>query len=198
MNPWAGGPEWERQLEELPLPGPLRRTLAEPVPRSIPPGTLGKLLRGTMGMAFWVGVGLCSVGGTYSVIFFAMGAPWQIPVAAFGVACLGLLSLAWCLARALGRRYLLRWGELGEGVLEAIGKPGAGGPKPLFGVSSELVYRFVDPQGREYRRKTMLLWDDRLRDLEPGAPLHLLYHPRHPWWSVPAVVLTRITVQTSS
>ncbi|NOZ78084.1 MAG: hypothetical protein GXP48_02655 [Acidobacteria bacterium] len=189
MSPWAAGPEWERQLEELPLPAPLRRTLAEPVPRSIPPGTFGRLLRGTMGMAFWVGVGLCSVGGAYSVIFFAMGAPWQIPAAAAGVAFLGLLSLAWCLARACGRRYLLRRGELGEAVLEAIGKPDAGLARPFFGVSTEVVYRFVDPQGKEHRRRTVLLWDEGLRELEPGSRLKLLYDTRHPRWNLPLVAL---------
>jgi len=177
------------ELEELPLPDPMRQALEQPVPRPLPLGTLGRLLRGTADMSFWVGLGLCSVGGTYSVIFFAMEAPWQIPIAAVGVASLGLLLLAWCLARACGRRRLLRWGELGEGVLEAIGKPEADRQRPLFGVSTELVYRFVDPGGTEHRRRTVLLWDEGLRKLGPGSPLQLLYDARRPRWSLPLAAL---------
>lgn len=119
------------------------------------------------------------------MIFFPMGAPWQIPAAAAGVAFLGLLSLAWCVARACGRRYLLRQGKFGEAVLEAIGKPPVGRQRPLFGVSTELVYRFVDPQGKEHRRRIVLLWDEGLRDLNPGAPLKVLYDSGHPHRSIP-------------
>jgi len=139
--------------------------------------------------AFWVGLGLLNVGGAYALIFLAMGAPWQIPAAAAAVAAVGLLCLAAAAVGVARRISLFRDAVVTTGVLEEMARPAPGATRPLFGISTELRYRFNEPQGGVHRAVATILWDDRFAAIEDGDPLDVLYHPKHPRRSLPVVAL---------
>ena len=139
--------------------------------------------------AFWVGIALLNVGGLYTVIFLAMGAPWQIPAVAAAVASAGLVCLAAAAVGVARRITLFRDALVATGVLEDMARPGPGSPRPLFGTSTELRYRFHDSQGEEHRAAATILWDDRFSAIEDGGPLAVLYAPKHPRRSLPVIAL---------
>jgi hypothetical protein len=181
MNMIRGLPENEMSTDVAAwLLEPLRRSLADPPPRRIPSGTRSKLYRGKISVTFWTGVALTNVGGLYAGIFLALGAPWQIPATAAAVGTIGLLLLTVCAVQAYLQVRLFRWGHVTTGVLEQLVKPGPDDPKALFGVSTEVVYRFTDSLGREHRVTTMIPWSRRFFALEPGDSIGVLYLPRRP------------------
>lgn len=180
-RPFQGGAAW--------LPGPIRRALSVPPPRHLPTGVVGRLARGQMTLAFWMGVALTNVGGLYALVFVAMRAPWQIPAAAGAVAAVGVLLLLGCAAGVARRRGLFRHGVVTVGVLDHMARPGPGAPKPRFGTSTEAVYRFTDSRGREHRVSATLLWSDLFVELADGSPVAVLYLPDHPRRSLPLIAL---------
>jgi len=171
------------------LPEPIRQALSVAPPRPMPPGTVGRLARGRMTLTFWAGVALTNVGGFYTVIFLAMGAPWQIPAAAGAVASIGLLLLAACAASVAVRAHLFRRGVVTAGVLERMARPGPKAPRPLFGTSTEVAYRFTDSWGSEHRVSSTILWNDRFSELEEGGLLGVLYRPERPDRNLPLIAL---------
>lgn len=179
--PSEGGAAW--------LADAIREGLSLPPPRPLPPGTVGRLARGKMTLAFWVGVALTNVGGLYALVFLAMRAPWQIPAAAGAVAAVGVLLLAGCAASVARRVGLFRRGVVTTGVLDHMARPGPDAPKPLLGTSTEAVYRFTDSRGREHRVSSTILWSDLFLGLDDGSPVSVLYLPDHPRRSLPLIAL---------
>jgi hypothetical protein len=171
------------------LTSQIGQVLNDPPPRKIPPGVRSRLFRGAVGGTFWGGLALTNVGALYAVVFFVMGAPWQIPASAAGVGIVGLLLLVVCVVRGMLRVHIFRMGHVTSGVLEQLVKPDSENPGALFGVSTQLVYCFTDSRGDDHRVTTMILWNSRFFSLEPGDSIGILFLPHRPSRNLPLISL---------
>ena len=149
--------------------------LREPPPRAVSAELMRAVERPSRPMLMWGGVALASTGGGYTLIFGALGAPWQIHTGAAATAAIGVLLLIAFAVVSRRLRRLLRGGMLLEGeVLEVDAPVGGQGKRPR---SASVRYRFTLPEGKAITACGSVPWTDPPPPIAAGDTLPVCVLP---------------------
>ena len=150
----------------------------KPPPRVIPGAIKRAAGRHYRIVQKYAGIALTCFGCFYTSIFAAMNAPREILL---GFGSTGVLGIMLLVFRAFGKQRILKLLKMGtyvEGELIALAKPEAG----MTGASSsyEILYRFRDQMGREWKGRTWIGWRDQFESLTTGDAVPICCNPSRP------------------